>query len=54
MNIQGKVRETSLEATITRADGTVERLGTIAYTHRNPFKMLAWRIGRWLQQKKGN
>jgi hypothetical protein len=38
---RGDVRETSLSAIITRADGTVEDLGTIAYWHRNPIKRWA-------------
>lgn len=28
-----------LEAVITRADGTVEDLGIIAFNHKNPFKV---------------
>jgi hypothetical protein len=31
-----------LEATITRADGTIEPQGVVAYWHKNPFmRMLA-------------
>lgn len=37
-----KAREASIEATITRADGTVEHLGVISYWHRNPL-VRAWR-----------
>ncbi len=44
-----KVVESSIEATITRADGRVEHLGTISYFHRNPLRRLAWRISRWLK-----
>lgn len=40
--VKAKAREARLEATITRADGSVEHLGEIAYWHRNPFKRL-WR-----------
>ncbi len=39
-----KAREVTLSAVITRADGTVEDLGVIAYKHRNPLKQLAWRL----------
>jgi hypothetical protein len=31
-----KPRRATVEAVITRADGTVEKLGVIAYHHRNP------------------
>ncbi len=40
-----------LEATIIRADGTREPLGTVAYWHRNPFKRL-WH--RWIRGIKGH
>jgi len=36
----------SIRAVITRADGTVEDLGTISYWHKNPLRRLAYRIGR--------
>jgi hypothetical protein len=42
--------EASLDATIIRADGRVEHLGTVAYFSRNPLKRLAWRIGRLLRR----
>lgn len=44
----GKAREASIEVTVIRADGSIERLGTVSYWHRNPFKRLAWRVHRWL------
>lgn len=34
----------SVEGRITRADGTVIELGTLAYWHANPLRRLAWRI----------
>jgi hypothetical protein len=37
-----------ISAIITRADGTVENLGTIQYWHSNPLKRLLWRIKKWL------
>lgn len=42
-----KAKEVSLEIVVTRADGTVENLGEVAYFHRNPLR-------RWLRplQKK--
>ena len=36
----GKPSEVVLEATITRADGSVEHLGEISYYHRNPIKRM--------------
>lgn len=45
----GKPRMISIEATVTRADGTVERLGTVSYWHRNPIRRLIWRLGRALR-----
>jgi hypothetical protein len=44
-----KPTQMSIEAVITRADGRVERLGTIAFYHRNPLRRALWRVGRWLR-----
>lgn len=44
----GKAREASIEITITRADGTIERLGAVSYWHRNPLKRWFWHARRWL------
>ena len=41
--VRGEAREASVEAVITRADGRVEKLGTIAYWHKNPLR-------RWLSK----
>lgn len=41
-----RTRESSISAIVTRADGTVEDLGEIAYWHRNPIMRLWWRIKR--------
>jgi hypothetical protein len=46
---QGKAREVRIEAVITRADGRVERVGQVAYWHRNPLRRL-W--NRFFQQFK--
>jgi len=43
-----KVKQMEISAVITRADGTVENLGTIQYWHKNPLKRLLWRIKKWL------
>lgn len=42
----------SVSAVVTRADGRVENLGVIAFSHRNPLRVLAWRIGRLLRGRK--
>jgi hypothetical protein len=43
-----KVKQMEISAIITRADGTIEDLGTIQYWHKNPLKRLLWRIKKWL------
>lgn len=48
INAPAGAREASIEATIIRADGTVEPLGVVSYWHKNPLKRLTWRIRRWL------
>jgi hypothetical protein len=45
---QSMAKELQLVATIVRADGTVEELGTIDYWHKNPIKRIIWRIKKWL------
>lgn len=43
MRARQPVKSVVLEATITRADGTVVPQGVVAYYHRNPFKrLIAW------------
>jgi hypothetical protein len=44
-------KELQLVAVVTRADGTVEDLGVVAYWHSNPIKRLVWRIKQFF---KGN
>jgi hypothetical protein len=46
--ITSRAKEAQLEITVTRADGRVERLGTVAYWHRNPLKRWLWRLKRFL------
>ena len=45
---EAKVKQMEISAIITRADGTIENLGTIQYWHKNPFKRFLWRIKKWL------
>jgi len=49
VSIQSQAKEVQLSAVITRANGTVEELGTIAYWNKNIFKTLLWRIKQWLR-----
>jgi hypothetical protein len=49
---QTDVQETRLTAVITRADGRVEDLGTIAYYNKNPLRQLAWRVTQFLKGRK--
>jgi len=51
MIVNSKARESEIRAVVTRADGTVEDLGRIAYWHRNPFKRWAWAIIRKMKGK---
>ena len=48
VDIQSKVKEIELKAIITRADGSVETIGTISYWNVNPLKTFLWRIKQWL------
>jgi hypothetical protein len=41
-----RARQITIEAVVTRADGTVENLGLVAYYHQNPLRRLMW----WLRQ----
>ena len=45
---ESKVKQLEISAIITRADGTIENLGTIQYWHKNLFKRILWRIKKWL------
>jgi hypothetical protein len=45
---QSNAKELQIEATVIRADGTIEKLGVIQYWHKNPFKRILWRIKKWL------
>lgn len=47
--VKARAKESELRAVITRADGTIEDLGVIAYWHRNPLRRWVWNIGHWLK-----
>ena len=40
-----------LSMVIIRADGSREDLGVVSYYHKNPFKMIWWKIKRLLSFK---
>jgi len=40
------IQTASLEVTIRRANGRVEKLGVVDYYSRNPLKVLAYRVGK--------
>jgi hypothetical protein len=47
--INSKAKESSITAVVTRADGTVEDLGVVAYWHRNPLRRFLWRINKFIK-----
>lgn len=46
MLAHGRAQSAEFRAVVTRADGSVEDLGTIAYWSRNSLKRWAWSINR--------
>lgn len=46
-----RVREATISAVVTRADGRIEDLGIIDYYHKNPLRRLAWRLRQMLKGK---
>jgi hypothetical protein len=52
MIVSNGASKVTIEATITRADGSVETLGTVARWDRSPFKRLFWGVKQWLRKFK--
>ena len=52
MNIFSKspVKESSFSGVIIKADGTRIDLGEIAYYHKNPLKVVLWKIKKVLKK----
>jgi len=46
----GKAKEARFSAVVTRADGTIEDLGEIAYWHKNPLRRWFWAVKRWAKR----
>ena len=44
METKAPIGSVSLEAKITRADGTIEDLGRLAYYHKRWYRRLAWHL----------
>jgi hypothetical protein len=44
IKIPAGAHSASLSAVITRADGSKENLGVIAYYHKSLFRRIAWRV----------
>lgn len=44
--IKEKAREAKISAVITRADGSTEDVGVVAYWHKNPLRRLCWVVCR--------
>lgn len=51
MKIDHDISESSFSAVVTRADGTIEDLGIIAYYNKNPLKLWAWKIKHFFKHK---
>lgn len=49
---KGPLREASIAAVVTRADGTVEDLGVVSRWHKNPLIRLAWRLSDLRKRSK--
>lgn len=41
-----KIKKATIEAVVTRSDGSVERLGVVSYYSRNPLKRWLWKLGQ--------
>ena len=50
VNVPAGAKQISVEASVIRADGSVEPLGVVAYWHQNPLKRLAFRTKQLLRK----
>lgn len=44
------IKEASIQATVIRADGSVEHLGTVSFYHRNPLRRAMWALKQKLRR----
>lgn len=49
---EADIKSSEFSIVVTRADGTVEDLGTVAYWHQNPLKRWAWQLKQWYKLNK--
>ena len=49
MDTISNIKGLEIQAVITRANGSVEQLGTISYWSSNPLKTLLWKVKQWLR-----
>lgn len=49
LGAQGRPVMISIEAHVSRADGTTERLGIVSYWHANPLRRWAFAVRRYLR-----
>lgn len=50
MIVRGQAKSSSISAVVTRADGSIENLGVIAYWHKNPLKR--WAVNCYIKIKE--
>lgn len=48
MIVNGEAKEAIIELTVIRADGRIEKIGTVSYWHKNPFKRWAFKVKQFL------
>ncbi|QIG66714.1 hypothetical protein EVB27_044 [Rhizobium phage RHph_TM16] len=46
------IQEQIVRAVVTRADGTVEDLGVIAYYHKSRFRRMVWQVVKFFKEKR--
>jgi len=46
VQVNTRAREASIEAIITRADGSVEIVGVVSYWHKNPLRRWWWHFSK--------
>lgn len=51
MEANAKVKEITIEATVIRANGTIEPQGVIGYYNANPLKRAMWTLKQKLRRK---
>lgn len=44
MDAEREVKSVTIEAVVTRADGSTEQLGTVSYWHKSRLRRLLWRL----------